>query len=124
MLPIHSASCTPPSSAPSPSDAPSRSTTSSALGSPGPPNLTYTRHLGRQHGLQLGGWVHEPAVVVPRGAGVQAQRPGLQVELRERQGQNLGLRPPAVRMGDGDGRPEILRQVLADCLVLMILEEA
>lgn len=66
----------------------------------------------------------EPAVVGLRGAGVQAQRPGLQVELRERQGQNLGLRPPAVRMGDGDGRPEILRQVPADCLVLMILEEA
>lgn len=65
----------------------------------------------------------DPALVVLRAAGVQAERTHLEIELPPLESQHFRLHPPAVRVRERDRHPEVIGQPPSDGLVLLTLEE-
>src|SRR5207244_4213383 len=80
--------------------------------------------LRRQEARELRGQVNDAAVVVLRGAGVQAQRAGLEVDVAALKRQDLALRAPAEGVLDRGRDLEIRAELTSDRLPLPVLEEA
>ena len=80
--------------------------------------------LRAQQRLELRGQIDNAAFVVLRGAGVQPERTGLEVELSALEGKDRARRPPSEGVGERDRRLEVLQELTANGKKLLTLEEA
>ena len=79
-------------------------------------------HLRAELGVEIGGQVDHPPVVVLRGVGVEPQRPGVEVQLSTFDGEHLALASPSERVLDRGRDLKVGREILPDRRVLLALE--
>ena len=79
--------------------------------------------LRAEHFHQRWREVDDPAVVILRGARLQANGAGVQVHLAPLEGQDFALHPPAERVGDAYGHLEVRAEVPLHGVELRPLEE-